>query len=887
MIAFRRCAFLLVLLSLPVAATGGAARPPKLRLGDGARPLRYAARVVVQPTQESFSGVIDIELELKAATKLLWLNATDLTVDAAQFDVGGKQIAAKPVAGGEDFVGFATDKLIGPGPAKLHVVYKGRVSRKDDRGLFAQKEGDAWYAISQFEAIFARRVFPCFDEPSYKVPWQLTIEAPEGDAVFSNTSPVSEKKERPGFKTITFAATRPLPSYLVAFAVGPYDVVDAGRAGLNKIPIRIAAPHGRGKDARLAAKLTGPTVERLEKYFGSPFPYDKLDVVAIPMPTQFGAMENPGMVTVAQSKFVAHPEDETIDFERSYISYAAHEFAHQWFGDLVTTAWWDDIWLNESFASWLEEKISDEWHPEWTHHASLVHNRAHAMAADSLVSARRVRQPVVTNDEIYNAFDGGITYAKGEAVINMFERFVGPPTFQRGVRKYIADHADGNATVNDFVAAVSSVAGRDLGPAFKSFLDQAGAPLVSASVSCGDGKPTTVQLVQQRFLPLGAKGAPAKQQWQFPVCVKWPQAGGKLGQTCAMMSEPELTLPLPEVKQCPAWLLANDQEVGYYRVAYQGDGLKRLLKDGGKQLSLPELVGVLDDVRALVASGKLPLGDLLALLPSLANDPRRDVAEATVRAADQLSDHMVPEELRPNYARFVQRLFGARARALGWLPRAKEDADTRLLRPSLLRLVADAGADAGLRAQATELANKWLADRRAVDAEVVPSILGVAASIGDRALFDRMYAEARREPERTNRLRIFHAMGRFRDPALLRAAHALVLSDEFDPRESFEIVMFRHFQPGRERPLAWEFVKQNFDALWKRLPAETVATLPMVAVELCDAEHAREMSAFFKDRSPKLPGGPHELAEAEEEIGLCQAYVAAQRPSAVSFLKTF
>src|SRR5262249_18081659 len=227
-------------------------------------------------------------------------------------------------------------------------------------------------------------------------------------------------------------------------------------------------------------------VDRLEKYFGSPFPYDKLDIVSIPLTTQFGAMENPGMITFAQRIMVAKPEDESIRFQRGYTGTATHELAHQWFGDLVTTAWWDDIWLNESFASWMADKIVGEWHPDWTHKTGLVQAGERAMGADSLVAARQIRQPIVANDDIYNAFDG-ITYQKGEAVLGMFEQLVGADVFQRGIHKYLADHAYANATAEQFVAAISAAAGRDLWRAFNTFLNQPGVPLVSATLSCGAG----------------------------------------------------------------------------------------------------------------------------------------------------------------------------------------------------------------------------------------------------------------------------------------------------------------------------------------------------------------------------------------------------------------
>ena len=880
-----------VLRTLPLALVASlsltaAASPPKLRLDDAARPTRYAARINVNPSDPTFTGSIDIDLKINRATDTLWLNATELTVDKASFTVGGATVDARVVPGGDDFIGFAAAKPLPAGSAKLHVEWKGNISRKDDRGLFAQKEGNSWYAITQFEAIFARRVFPCFDEPNVKVPWQLTLEVPQALVALSNTNALDEKSEHPGTKTIRFAPTAPLPSYLVAFAVGPYELVDGGTAGQKKIAVRVAAPAGRAKDARYAATNAATFVDLLEKYFGIPFPYDKLDNVAIPITSTFGAMENAGMVTFALGLIVAKPTAESLRFERGFSETAAHEFAHQWFGDLVTTAWWDDIWLNESFASWMEAKIIDEWKPEWTHHTSFVDARARALGTDVLMTTRQVRQPIASNDDIYNAFDA-ITYEKGQSVLAMFEHFVGPEKFRAGIRRYLTQHANGNATADDFIGAIAGAAARpEVTPAFKTFLDQAGAPMVDVALSCNAGKAPTLHIKQQRFLPLGSKGS-TNQTWQIPMCVRWLGSDGKPQRTCTLVTKKEDDLALGAQPSCPTWLLANDGEVGYYRAAYGADVLHKLLgADGRKLLDLPETVGLLDDLHALVDAGRVPLGDTLALVPSLAEDQRRPVQRFVIGALAGLHTHLVQPSERPGYERFINKILGARAHALGWTAKAGEDEDTRLLRPGLVGLVATEGGDKELAAQARTLALKWLADRKAVSPDVAGAVLDVAARNGDRALFDKLHAEAKRATDRHDRQQILGAIGAFRDPAIAKAALQLVASSEFDPRESLEIVWGLTGEAST-RQLAWDFLKANFDSMVKRLSAEMMAFTPYVGVSFCDEAHEREMEAFFKERSPKLPGGPRVLAQATERSQLCRAYVAAQQPGVTAFLEKY
>src|SRR5581483_1389680 len=300
------------------------------------------------------------------------------------------------------------------GAARLHLEYDGKISTRDSAGIFRARDAGENYLFTQFESIDARRAFPCFDQPNFKTPWQLTLHVPHPDTAISNAPQVSETVETGGMKKVVFAVSKPLPTYLIAFAVGPFDIVDAGRAGKNRIPVRIITPKGKAHQAKYAAEVTAAIIDRLEKYFGIPYPYEKSDQVAIPVTYGFGAMENAGMVTYGQTILLSDPALDTPQRQREYATDAAHELAHQWFGDLVTPLWWDDIWLNEAFATWMEMKIVAQWKPEWHTRLDNMGPKFGAMRSDSLVSARRVRQPIESVNDIANAFDG-ITYEKGAA----------------------------------------------------------------------------------------------------------------------------------------------------------------------------------------------------------------------------------------------------------------------------------------------------------------------------------------------------------------------------------------------------------------------------------------------------------------------------------------
>lgn len=860
---------------------------PKFRLPDIVRPTHYTVDLTVVPAEENFSGKVSIDVELREAASVIWLHGVGLTVDEANISAGGQTMAARPVSAEHDFLGFSLDHPVGPGKASLRVAYHGPFDSKSSSGLFKNKEGDEWYAVSQFESTDARRAFPCFDEPSFKVPWQLTLHVRKEHRAFSNTPAISESDEANGMKAVKFAETKPLPSYLVALAVGPFETVDGGKAGKKSTPIRVIVPRGKSAEARYAAEVSGQILAALEDYFGIPYPYEKLDTVAVPMFDE--AMENPGLVTFGQTMILAKPDAENVNFKRDYSSTAAHEFAHQWFGDLVTTAWWDDIWLNEGFATWMEPKIISKWKPEWREEIAAASDRLGAMGQDSLVSARKIRQPIESTDDIANAFDG-ITYDKAAAVIFMFEHWVGPETFRKGVQLYMQKHAYSNATAADFLAAISEAAGRDVAPAFSSFLDQAGVPLVSGELRCDAGKPPALTLTQKRYLPLGSQGS-AERTWHIPVCLKYGDAGGgPVQRECTMLDQPKAEVLL-KAKSCPSWLVLNDEESGYYRTLYRGDLLGALLKDGGKVLSVPERIAVISDVRAGVVSGDMTPGEALKLVPQFAGDPNREVVTSRVGIAFSINNpDLVPEDLWPNYARFVQQSFGEQARGLGWQPKPGEDDDTRLLRPALLNIVANVAEDKTLLAEADRLVRRWLDDRRAVSPDMIYTLVFTAARHGDRSLYDRFHAELNKTKDEEERSQLLTAMAYFGDPAIAQANFDLFLSGDIDPREGLVLLLGPRANP-KTRDLPFQFLKANYDRVVARLPntpgMDYAAFLPQVAAAGCDEQHRAEAESFFKERSAKAVGGPRILAQVLESISLCSARVSAQRPAIIEFLKKY
>ncbi len=876
----------LLLTVLPLCCVlSGAPAAPKLRLPDSVVPVSYGVELTLDPAQPAFSGSIAIKVNVKQPVDVVWLNASGITIQDASIVSGSKHLAAKSIPGGDDFIGLQFDLPLPTGPAEIRIRYTGAVRQKDSSGIFKMEDNGNSYLYTQFESTDARAAFPCFDEPSYKVPWQLILNIPQTDTAISNTAPAKEQTQGDR-KIYTFGQTKPLPSYLVAFGVGPFDFVDGGKAGRNGIPVRIVIPKGHADEAKYAAEVTATIITRLENYFNIPFPYDKSDQVAIPVTFGFGAMENAGMVTYAQNIILARPDRDTENRRRSYASVAAHELAHQWFGDLVTTAWWNDIWLNEAFATWMEQKLIAEWKPEWKSRVGDVEEKLYAEREDSLISARKIRQEIISKDDISNAFDG-ITYQKGAAVIGMFENWVGPEPFRKGVQSYLKQYAFRNATAPEFLDAVSSVSKKNLAQAFSTFLNQAGVPLVSAELDCKSGSPV-LRLQQERYLPLGSKGS-TEQQWQIPVCVRY--GTGDSGQReCTLFTGAKADLKL-KGNGCPTWVQVNDNAVGYYRVNYHGNLLSTLTQgDVTQRLSAPERVDFIGNAESLTNGGKLPAGDALRLVEVFHDDPERHVVQSALNLATQPQAHLVPESLQANYQRFLLKNFGVRAHQLGWIPGENEPDDKKLLRPSLLRVVATDAGDQELAKEARELTDKWFTDRNAIAPNMVVATLSTAAYYGDKSLFDQFLAKLKKTSDRQERGRILNAVGQFRDPAAIKAGMEALLSGDVPFIEGLGL-LFSGQGSEATRKLPFEFMKAHFDEIAAKRPTgggfDAGVVFPNVGGSFCDAQSKEQLQSFFQPRVEKFTGAPRALSQVLESIDVCIAEKQAQEPSVAAFLKNY
>ncbi|GHG65665.1 aminopeptidase [Comamonas sp. KCTC 72670] len=857
--------------------------PPGLRLAPSVRPVRQTVTLELDPRREAFSGTTDIEITLAEATREVWLHGEALSVKDAAFIVAGSRVRTSTLPVG-DMLAFLPREPVGPGTVTLRVTYTGRALARESSGIYREEDAGRWYMMTQFQPLAARRAFPCFDEPGFKIPWRLTLRVREEDGTYANAPVEAETHGPDGWKTVRFQTTPPLSSYLVAFAVGPFQAVDAGVAGHHDVPVRMLVPQGRTAEAAWAAEATPRLLERLETWFGTPYPYAKLDVVALPG-LQSGAMEHPGLVTFGASLMLGPAQGDSLWRQRYFAQTQAHELAHQWFGNLVTPAWWDDLWLNESFADWLSYKVIAQWKPEWRGDVRRVEARGAALLEDRLISARSIRQPIHAPGDIHAAFDG-ITYNKGAAVLAMFESWVGTDTFQDGVRRFLDAHAKGTATTRDFFDTLAAASGKDVAPAFSTFLDQPGVPRIAMTLECPEDGAPRLALEQGRYLPLGSPGvgdAPAS--WQVPVCVRYA-AKGREGRACTVLSEPTGTLHLDDARSCPDWVHPNAEGRGYYHAMLRGDALERLMRQGGKGLTVAERRVLMDDAQALVASGDLDVAQALTLASRLLRPEDADLVMGAAELVASVRDDFVPQASLPNRARFVQSLFGGQARRLGLMPRTGESEDLRMLRPWLVWMVTKTGEDAQLRAEARELALRWLEDRRSLPMDSAHAVLSAAAAWGDAALHQRLLEALRATTEDRERELLFSALGGFHDATLARASLALLLAPDVDTREALPI-LFRQFEELPTRAGALDFLTTHFEALRNRLPRDIAPWLLSLGGSFCDAEHREQLATFFAPHASALEGGERALAQSLERVDLCIAQREALRPGLERFLSRY
>jgi alanyl aminopeptidase len=776
------------------------------------------------------------------------------------------------------------------GEATLTVAYDAPWGRLT--GLYRIQDGGEHYAFTQFQAISARSAFPCFDEPGHKTPFDVSLTVARDHVAVGNTTPEEETPLPGGLKRIRFRRTERLPTYLLAWAVGPLEVVSPPPLPPNDqrnrpLPLRGLAARGKGKELAFALGETRRIVEILERFFGVAYPYEKLDLVAVP-DFPFGAMENAGAVTFREALLLVHPERAAAEQRLGTLGTIAHEIAHQWFGDLVTMRWWDDSWLSEAFATFLGTRALLLWNPAYAADQHQLKDTFEAMDDDSLVSARRIRQPVETSHDIRNAFDD-ITYDKGAAVIAMFERYMGPERFRAGVRKYLTRFAHRTATADDFLGALEEAAGgREVAAPFRSFLLQPGVPRIDVEVRC-EGKRAQAWLEQSRYLPVGSRGD-RQRLWSVPVCLRYTVQGASR-ERCALLKDRRTAVEL-SADGCPAWVHPNAGGSGYYRFTLAPAELRKLL-GVLPRLSRREVLALADSVASGFRSRKLSPEDAFGALAPLAKVRDTYVLALVAALLRETRANLVPRELRPRVEAFTRQLLGPALARLVLTPgvsRAGPAADrARLERREVVSALFDTGRDpevirrlADRGAELVGFGRNGKLDTKAVEADLADVALASAAERHGAPLVEAAVAHLRQSRDAALRKILLLGLARVTDPALSARVRDLALDPALRANEVFRYLLPAHAKLPENRDATWRWLTERFDRLAARLPPEQLGTTPGL-VPFCDEEQARELERFFAPRAQKIAGGPRVLLQSLEAIRLCAKLAAAQGPGTREF----
>ena len=879
----------------PTTQQTGLDGPPLGQLGERVVPTHYRLDLTIEPSEPEFSGKVAIDITLNEPTDVIYLHGRDLVVNRTWLEIAGKTVTA--TYNQVDATGVAEVRLgdrVDVGAATLHFDYSAPFNAALE-GLYRVEEGGDDYAFTQFEATSARLAFPCFDEPAFKTPFDIALTTNSTYEVITTTPELSRTPVGAQSNRRIYATTAPLPTYLIAFAVGPLDVVDWPALPPTEIrdrplPLRGVAARGKGGDLNYALDNTRSLVEALEEYFDSPFPYPKLDIIAVP-DFAAGAMENVGAITYREQLLLL-PATASVQQKRAYASVHSHELAHQWFGNLVTPRWWDDIWLNESFATWMGNKAVDRVQPGQGFTNSTLRGALGAMSSDSLVSARQIRQPIESNHDIATAFDG-ITYRKGGGVLQMFESYLGEDTFRAGVRLHMRRFANKVADADDFMRSLADAAERpDVIEAFRSFLYQPGVPFMRAAVNCSEAT-VSVDLVQNRYLPIGSTGS-RDQTWHIPMCLSYQTTTGR-AKHCELVNELQASITLP-TEQCPQWVMPNADGAGYYRWSLDESGWASLFSHFD-QLNEREAQSALNSLAAGYNANEVTTQTITQAIDIMAAQPSREVATGPIRTLAFIHERLATDPVaKAGVEAYVREAYVARLARLGLTANTVADAEnpteTTLLRSSLVGVMANIGKDEALRATLTAQAIDYLAfdaespglNPAAINPNLVGIALGVAVEQRDAEFAKQLLDAALVSRDAVFRQRALSALAGAKDDSIALMMRNMILDERLRNNEA-TLVAFGQSRVKEQRTALWRWVQDNMTALVARIPTWRQGAVTRVGDGFCTAQRADELQDYFGERISGLEGGPRNLAQTAERVRLCAALVDAKEDEVNAFFK--
>jgi aminopeptidase N len=840
------------------------------RLPNTVLPQHYTLTIAPEFSDDSFAGEETIKVRLTQPATSITLHALELDFQETSVSAAGKaQKASVKLEPDNEMAVLTVPEAVPAGPAEIHIRFSGKLN-KQLRGLYLSQSDTRKYAVTQFEATDARRAFPSFDEPAFKATFDITLVVDKGDTAISNSKIASDTPgPGDGKHSIKFATTPKMSTYLVALLVGDFKCVSGSADG---IPVRVCATPDKVEMGRFALKAAEQQLSWYNKYFEIPYPFDKLDLIALP-DFEAGAMENIGAITYRETLLLIDDKTASVESHRDVAKVTAHEIAHQWFGDLVTMMWWDNIWLNEGFASWMEYKPVKTWKPEWNLGTDEVQDTALALNTDSLLSTRTIRAKAETAAQINEMFDR-IAYEKSAAVLRMLESYVGEEPFRKGVVAYLRKHSYGNATAEDLWSAIAKASGKPVDRIMPTFVTQPGTPMIRVQAAC-KGKSTAVKLSQQRyFYDRERFNAASPELWQIPVCMK--TSDGK--STCKLLTKKaeEFTLP-----GCSDWVYANAGGQGYYRVEYEPTMLRSLAAKAVSSLSPEEREALLTDEWASVRVGLHQISDYMLLAESLKQDRNRAVLETLAERLRYIEENLIADGDRAQFQAWVRELLRPAMQEVGWNSQAGESDDRKLFRATLFLTLGETGGDPDVQARARDLVERYLRGSDAVEPSLIGAAFKVAAIRGDADLQQRLISQLRTAKTPEDAVRYRSALVRFRNPDLLRRVLELSMSPEIRSQDTP-----RFFTGVMENPVgrqvAWEYMKANLPAIEQKLGYAVTRVVSGMS-SFCDSGLRDDVNQFFERQ--KLPVAERRLKQSLESANYCIDLKSQQQQRLTAWLK--
>jgi aminopeptidase N len=835
------------------------------RLTQTVKPEHYALTLTPDLKAATFTGVERIDLEVKEPATTITLNSSEIDFQSVKVTAGGnEQTGTVSTDKEKEQTTFTFPQQVPAGKASLEIHYTG-ILNNELRGFYLSKTAKRNYAVTQFESTDARRAFPSFDEPAFKATFDVTLVVDKADTAISNTA-IESDTPGPGADkhTLKFGTTPKMSTYLVAFLVGDFQCTGGEQDG---VAIRVCSTPDKVDLTPYGVDVAKYVLHYYDDYFGIHYPLKKLDLIGLP-DFEAGAMENFGAITYRETALLIDPKTASVGSKKGVAEVIAHEMAHQWFGDLVTMQWWNNIWLNEGFATWMETKPVAAMHPEWNIDQQEAAQLDGTLDLDAQPTTRAIRAKADTREEIEQMFDG-ISYGKAGAVLNMVENYVGKETFRKGVHNYLAAHEYGNATAEDFWGAQTATSHKPVDKIMESLVAQPGEPIVTF----GEPADSKAEVSQRRFFLSPSIKPDAAQRWTVPVCFK-----SATGQDCDLLTPESTSLKVP----ASSLFFANAGGRGYYRSAYPADRYAELVKQVETGLKPTERISLIGDEWAQVRSNNATVGDYLNLVSAVKTDENAQVMSTGLGGVGSIYLRVAgTQEEKEGLAAWLRKTLSPEYAKLG--PASPNDSsEKRELRAELMRTLGEYGDDPAVIRQAHDIAEKYLADPASVDATLAQTAASIAAQHGDAALFEKLQQvyETSKNPELQEGA--LQMLALFEDPQLEQRALDYALSDKVRKQDAaiqFAIAL----QVDATRDRAWHFIKEHWDAVHALLTPEMGNVLVGSTGVFCSAPARDDVQQFFAGH--KVASAEQAIKHSIERINGCIEFRELQEPNLKKWLE--